>query len=110
MRAVNMDCGSLLPLLDRERFPSSLTLAKEDAESKPAASLRTSKRQPFQAEPAAAEQVPPIKISHPAFFNLHSAFAPGCVKLGQTQSNHFLTLTSLDQEQPPRPFRSRIKS
>jgi len=62
-----MECGSLLPLLRRERFPSSIpsavlsaagpakaeglageeALATEDAESKAAASRRTPKRQGF---------------------------------------------------------------
>jgi hypothetical protein len=43
MRQVNMECGSLLPLLRQERL----------AESKAAASRRTPKRPGFQAEKTA---------------------------------------------------------
>ena len=57
MRAVNMECGSLLPLLHRERFPAWGALANVDAECKAAASRRTPKRQRFHAELTAPADV-----------------------------------------------------
>src|ERR1035441_6157986 len=81
MSAVNMECGSLLPLSDRERFPSAVlsaivstkaeALAKEDAQGKAAASRRAPKRHRVHVQKTASTAVLPLSKS----CVLHSACA-----------------------------------
>ena len=104
-----MEAGNWLPLLDRERFPSSVlsailsaaalakeegpakaeALAKEDAESKAAASRRTPKRQSFHAEQTAPAEVPPFNIPLILTLSLESSpsIQPNSSGFKQIQAN-----------------------
>jgi hypothetical protein len=85
MRTVAMDCGSLLPLLDRERF----------ADSKAAASRRTPKRHRFHVQQTASAGVPSFKILHPAFVR-RSGMAPHCAIRGTKTATPNFQLFSPD--------------